>query len=54
MLFDPARLLTPEGGAAFDVLLAQDRQVVSVKTSGLFGGGQAAARVVDGVKAFCE
>ena len=24
-LFDPARLLTPEGGGAFDVLLAQDR-----------------------------
>ena len=53
VLFDPARLLTPEGEAELDVLLAQDRQVVSVKASGLFGGGHAAARVVDGVKAFC-
>ena len=40
VLFDPARLLTPEGEAAFDVLLAQDRQVVSVKTSGLFAVGR--------------
>ena len=31
VLLDPARLLTPEGGAAFDVLLAQDRQVVSAE-----------------------
>jgi len=53
VLFDPARLLTSEGGAELDVLLAQDRQAVSVKASGLFGGGQAAARVVDGLKAFC-
>ena len=53
VLFDPARLLTPEGEAEFDALLAQKRQVTSVKESGLFGGGRAAARVVDGLKAFC-
>lgn len=54
VLFDPARLLTPEGGAEFDALLAEHRQVVSVKESGLFGGGRAAAQVVDGLKAFCK
>ena len=52
VLFDPARLLTLEGDAEFDAVLALERQVVAVKGSGLFGGGHAATRVVDGLKVF--
>lgn len=52
-LFDPAHLLTSAGEAEFDALLAKERQVMPVAESGLFGGGRAAARVVDGLTAFC-
>lgn len=51
-LFDPARLLEEGGAAALTAELAQDRPIVSVEESGLFGGGQAALRLVDGLMRF--
>ena len=52
LLFDPARLLDEHGPTALADLLSQERQWVPVENSGLFGGGAAAGRVVDGLMRF--
>lgn len=52
LLFDPARLLDEHGSTALADLLSQERQWVPVENSGLFGGGAAAGRVVDGLMRF--
>jgi len=52
VLFDPARLLKQDGAAALTSELSQNRTIPSVETSGLFGGGQAAVRLVDGLMRF--
>ena len=52
LLCDPARLLDAHGPKALVDLLSEERQVVPVENSGLFGGGAAAGRVVDGLMRF--
>lgn len=52
VLFDPARLLEEGGAAALTTELDRERSVPTVETSGLFGGGQAASRLVDGLMRF--
>jgi len=54
VLFDPARLLDADGVAALSETLSTQRQVVPVEGSGLFGGGTAAGRVVDGLTRFVK
>lgn len=52
LLFDPARLLEEGGAVALTAELNRERSVPPVETSGLFGGGQAAGQLVDGLMRF--
>ena len=52
LLFDPAHLLEENGAQALANTLSEERDMVPVERSGLFGGGVAAGRVVDGLMRF--